>query len=109
MTEQLVRVFISVSVPKEIVDIKEMLKSTVNAKGTKIRWVRNGSMHLTLKFIGNTTEKSIDTINKTIHDAVKGMPVIDLSISGTGCFSKGKKVNALWVGVKGEIEELKKE
>ena len=108
MAEQLVRVFISVSVPKEIVDIKEMLKSTVDAKGTKIRWVRNGSMHLTLKFIGNTTEKSIDTINKTIHDVVKGKSVIDLSISGTGCFSKGKKVNALWVGVKGEIEELKK-
>ena len=35
MTEQLVRVFISVSVPKEIVDIKEMLMSTVDAKAQK--------------------------------------------------------------------------
>ena len=78
MAEQLVRVFISVSVPKEIVNIKEMLKSTVDAKGTKIRWVRNGSMHLTLKFIGNTTEKSIDTINKTIHDAVIGLSLIHI-------------------------------
>ena len=39
-------------------------------------------MHLTLKFIGNTTEESIDSINNAIHDVVKDTPFINLSISG---------------------------
>ena len=60
MSEKLIRIFISVFVPKEIVNIKEMLKTTIDTRGIKIRWVRDGNMHLTLKFIGNTTEESID-------------------------------------------------
>jgi 2'-5' RNA ligase len=106
MSEKLIRVFISVSVPKEIINIKEMLKSTVDTRGIKNRWIRDGNMHLTLKFIGNTTEESIDSINNTIHDVVKDTPFINLSISGTGCFSKGDRVNTLWVGIKGDLDEL---
>ena len=56
MSERLIRTFVSVSVPKEIVNIQSMLKSTVEPKGVKVRWVMNGKMHLTLKFIGNTTQ-----------------------------------------------------
>ena len=108
MSEKLIRIFISVFVPKEIVNIKEMLKTTIDTRGIKIRWVRDGNMHFTLKFIGNTTEESIDSINNAIHDVVKDTPFINLSISGTGCFSKGDRANTLWVGIKGDIDELEK-
>jgi len=106
MSEKLIRIFISVFVPKEIVNIKEMLKTTIDTRGIKIRWVRDGNMHLTLKFIGNTTEKSIDSINNAIHDLVKDTPFINLSISGTGCFSKRDRANTLWVGIKGDLDKL---
>ncbi len=106
MSEKLIRVFISVSVPKEIINIKEMLKSKVDTRGIKIRWVRDGNIHLTLKFIGNTTEESIDSINNAIHDLVKDTPFINLSISGTGCFSKRDRANTLWVGIKGDLDKL---
>ncbi|MEC9274481.1 MAG: RNA 2',3'-cyclic phosphodiesterase [Candidatus Neomarinimicrobiota bacterium] len=106
MSEKLIRIFISVFVPKEIVNIKEMLKTTIDTRGIKIRWVRDGNMHLTLKFIGNTTEESIDSINNAIHDVVKDTPFINLSISGTGCFSKRDRANTLWVGIKGDLDKL---
>ena len=78
MSEKLIRIFISVFVPKEIVNIKEMLKTTIDTRGIKIRWIQDGNMHLTLKFIGNTTEESIDSINNAIHDLVKDTPFINL-------------------------------
>ena len=106
MSEKLIRIFISVFVPKEIVNIKEMLKTTIDTRGIKIRWIRDGNMHLTLKFIGNTTEESIDSINNAIHDLVKDTPFINLSISGTGCFSKRDRANTLWVGIKGDLDKL---
>ena len=106
MNKNLIRVFISVSVPKEIVSIKEMLKSTIDTKGVKISWVRDGKMHLTLRYIGNTTEESIDSINSAIHDLIGDTPIINLSISGAGCFTKRDVANTLWVGVKGEIDKL---
>ena len=106
MSEKLIRIFISVFVPKEIVNIKEILKTTIDARGIKIRWIQDGNMHLTLKFIGNTTEESIDSINNAIHDLVKDTPFINLSISGTGCFSKRDRANTLWVGIKGDLDKL---
>ena len=108
MSEKLIRIFISVFVPKEIVNIKEMLKTTIDTRGIKIRWVKDGNMHLTLKFIGNTTEESIDSINNAIYDVVKDTPFINLSISGTGCFSKRDRANTLWVGIKGDLDKLEK-
>ena len=106
MSEKLIRIFISVFSPKEIVNIKEMLKTTIDTRGIKIRWIQDGNMHLTLKFIGNTTEESIDSINNAIHDLVKDTPFINLSISGTGCFSKRDRANTLWVGIKGDLDKL---
>ena len=107
MSERLIRTFVSVSVPKEIVNIQSMLKSTVEPKGVKVRWVMNGKMHLTLKFLGNTTEGSIDNLNEALFNAVKSAKVINLSISGTGAFPVKGRPNVLWLGIKGDIDELK--
>ena len=107
MSERLIRTFVSVSVPKEIVNIQSMLKSTVEPKGLKVRWVMNGKMHLTLKFLGNTTEGSIDNLNEALFNAVKSAKVINLSISGTGAFPVKGRPNVLWLGIKGDIDELK--
>ena len=108
MSERLIRTFVSVSVPKEIVNIQSMLKSTVEPKGVKVRWVMNGKMHLTLKFLGNTTQGSIDNLNEALFNAVKSAKVINLSISGTGAFPVKGRPNVLWRGIKGDIDELKK-
>ena len=107
MSERLIRTFVSVSVPKEIVNIQSMLKSTVEPKGLKLRWVMNGKMHLTLKFLGNTTQGSIDNLNEALFNAVKSAKVINLSISGTGAFPVKGRPNVLWLGIKGDIDELK--
>ena len=107
MSERLIRTFVSVSVPKEIVNIQSMLKSTVEPKGLKVRWVMNGKMHLTLKFLGNTTEGSIDNLNEALFNVVKSAKVINLSISGTGAFPVKGRPNVLWLGIKGDIDELK--
>ena len=107
MSEKLIRTFVSVSIPKEIVNIQSMLKSTVDPKGVKVRWVMNGKMHLTLKFLGNTTQGSIDNLNEALFNAVKSAKVINLSISGTGAFPVKGRPNVLWLGIKGDIDELK--
>ena len=107
MSERLIRTFVSASVPKEILNIQSMLKSTVEPKGVKVRWVMNGKMHLTLKFIGNTTQGSIDNLNEALFNVVKSAKVINLSISGTGAFPVKGRPNVLWLGIKGDIDELK--
>ena len=86
MAESLLRTFISVSLPKEIVNIKKMLQSTIDSKGVEIKWVRDGNMHLTLKFIGHTPEVSVEDINKTLKSVTEDFSSISLSIVDCNIF-----------------------
>ena len=106
MAESLLRTFISVSLPKEIVNIKKMLQSTIDSKGVEIKWVRDGNMHLTLKFIGHTPEVSVDDINKTLKSVTEDFSSISLSIVGSGCFPRPERARTLWVGIAGEKDKL---
>ena len=106
MAESLLRTFISVSLPKEIVNIKKMLQSTIDSKGVEIKWVRNGNMHLTLKFIGHTPDASVEDINKTLQCVTEDFSSISLSIVGSGCFPRPERARTLWVGITGEKDKL---
>ena len=106
MAESLLRTFISVSLPKGIVNIKKMLQSTIDSKGVEIKWVRDGNMHLTLKFIGHTPEVSVEDINKTLKSVTEDFSSISLSIVGSGCFPRPERARTLWVGIAGEKDKL---
>ena len=106
MNESLMRTFISVSLPREIVNIKKMLQSTINSKGAEIKWVRDGNMHLTLKFIGYAPETSVDDINNTLKSVTEEFSTISLSLVGSGCFPRPERARTLWVGIDGELDKL---
>ena len=106
MAESLLRTFISVSLPKGIVNIKKMLQSTIDSKGVEIKWVRDGNMHLTLKFIGHTPDASVEDINKTLQCVTEDFSSISLSIVGSGCFPRPERARTLWVGITGEKDKL---
>ena len=106
MAESLLRTFISVSLPREIVNIKKMLQSTIHSKGAEIKWVRDGNMHLSLKFIGHTPEASVDDLNNTLKNVTKEFSTISLSIVGSGCFPRPERARTLWVGIDGELDKL---
>ena len=106
MAESLLRTFISVSLPIGIVNIKKMLQSTIDSKGVEIKWVRDGNMHLTLKFIGHTPDASVEDINKTLQCVTEDFSSISLSIVGSGCFPRPERARTLWVGITGEKDKL---
>ena len=83
-----------------------MLQSTIHSKGAKIKWVKDGNMHLSLKFIGHTPESSVEDLNKTLKSVTKEFSPISLSIIGPGCFPRPERVRTLWVGIAGEIDKL---
>lgn len=53
MSDRLLRTFVSVTLPKKIVSVSDMLKTTVIAKKENVKWVNAGNIHLTLKFLGH--------------------------------------------------------
>ena len=106
MSERLLRTFISVTVPKEIISLREMLRTTVNFQKKNLRWIKIGQIHLTLKFLGFAPEETIDDLNSVIASVVSRYQKIDLTVKGTGCFPVPTRPRVLWLGIEGESEKL---
>ncbi|NHZ86350.1 MAG: RNA 2',3'-cyclic phosphodiesterase [Planctomycetia bacterium] len=106
MSERLLRTFISVTLPKKIVSVSNMLKTTVSSKKDNIKWVNPGNIHLTLKFLGHTPLEAADEINKVLKDLVTRHSGMELLINGTGCFPIIERPRVLWLGVEGNISPL---
>jgi 2'-5' RNA ligase len=66
MTNNLVRTFLSIPVKREIISKKNMLYSTLQDSKLSISWVKNHNLHLNVKFIGHTPEKSIKKIIESV-------------------------------------------
>ena len=106
MNERLLRTFISVTLPKKIVSVSNMLQTTVISKKDNIKWVNPGNIHLTLKFLGHTPFEAADEINKVLKDLVINHSGMELNITGTGCFPKIERPRVLWLGIDGNIGQL---
>lgn len=108
MSERLLRTFISVTLPKGIVSLSNMLKTTIKPTKDNVNWVNPGNIHLTLKFLGQTPYEATDEINKVLKEAVVNHSLIELEIKETGCFPKIECPRVLWLGVEGNIGQLQK-
>ena len=106
MSDKLLRTFISVTLPKEIVNLSRMLQTTVRSKKDNVKWVNPGNIHLTLKFLGHTPPSAIDKINSVLSGMVGKYENIKLEVSGTGSFPVPERPRVLWLGVKGQVKQL---
>ncbi|MCX8030697.1 MAG: RNA 2',3'-cyclic phosphodiesterase [Thermodesulfovibrionales bacterium] len=100
------RCFIAIDLPKEIkLQIQQLIKS-ISHLSHEIRWVPFENLHLTLKFLGEIDEKTINKIQQILKKVLGERTPFKISISGVGAFPNTKKPNVLWVGV-APSEELK--
>ena len=106
MAERLIRTFISIPVPREVWSKKNMLYSTLEDSPSNINWVKNEQLHLTIKFLGETTESLFDKIKSEIADAASKSEPFELTIHKTGCFPKKERPRILWLGIDGNITSL---
>jgi RNA 2',3'-cyclic 3'-phosphodiesterase len=93
------RTFVAVNVePHEnllrlISSFKSVLKDDI------IKWTNPGNIHITLTFIGDTEEKKIPGICKTLKDISSGFGEFELSIKGAGVFKSYNDPRIIWTGV----------
>lgn len=71
-----------------------------------VRWSRAEMMHLTLRFIGDTSKDSVEAISTCMADAAKRTGKFTLRLDDTGAFPDLRQPKVLWVGIKGEVERL---
>jgi len=107
---QRIRAFIAIELPgaiqSEIEDISDELARAFPARS--VRWVPPGNIHLTLKFLGDIRVNELSAIAGAIDRVAAGHDQHELCLSGLGCFPNKKRPRVFWIGLNGDIGDLRK-
>ena len=105
------RCFVAIEIDEGILQLlgklqKELTQSTDMHKGD-VKWVRPEAMHLTLKFLGEATDKQIVEICNIVKSVAQKHEAFDMTVSQVGHFG-GEGARVLWVGAGLDCEPLLK-
>ncbi|NOR89660.1 MAG: RNA 2',3'-cyclic phosphodiesterase [Anaerolineales bacterium] len=78
---------------------EEVYRLRALIRGESVRWVRSEGIHLTLKFLGEISNSSLEEIHQTLEQEVRKHPNCTLSVGGFGCFPNRRRPRVLWIGI----------
>ena len=109
------RTFIAVKIPAAV-KLKELLESLrVDMREDRIRWVNPEILHITLSFIGDTSEEQVNYISEQLETIGSGYSSMELHFKELGIFPNLRKPRVFWIGMdrnkllenlQGEIEVM---
>ena len=86
------RLFIGFKVPRKIIDVINMLRSTLIDKERYYNWVSGNNLHLTLLFLGSQENNQVDSISKKVAIVANQFNDFNIQVRGTGAFLKNHNV-----------------
>jgi len=106
MAEDVIRTFIAVDLPSNVLDTLGQISSQLQEKlpETPVRWVNFEKMHLTLKFLGDVSVENIGMVERILKSEAAKRPVMEIGIGGIGAFPKMRHPRVIWIGVEAPSE-----
>ncbi len=102
-----VRSFIAFELPDDVKScIKRLQDRLRSVDPSCAKWVGPEGIHLTLKFLGNVQADKLDAVVKAMQESAKGVPPFQLQLKGVGAFPNLRRVQIIWVGLAGNLEQL---
>jgi 2'-5' RNA ligase len=97
---------ISEAARRRVSDYIEMLRRAF----PKVRagWDKPEKLHLTLKFLGETSDSQLDELISISSEAARRFSPFKLTIAGTGVFPNERRPRVMWLGVIDEGRNLSK-
>jgi 2'-5' RNA ligase len=106
MSSETFRAFIAIDLPESIKSFLSEAQEAVKLYGFRVKWVRPQSIHLTLKFLGDTATADTDKIAEAMTLAARGCPIVSLTAKGIGVFPNVRRPRVIWAGLIGQLETL---
>ncbi len=92
------RLFIGIPLEERVKsDIINLQSKFKNAD--KIKWVSKENMHVTVKFLGETFESSLENIKSALDKSIEGKESFYISINKVLAFPSLRKAKVIWTNV----------
>ena len=92
------RLFVALEVPENVREAIASLAGEFRPLDNKWKWTRAESLHITLKFIGETQPEKLEEIVAALQ-TVGSDSSINMKFQGLGFFPNKNQPRVLWVGV----------
>ena len=94
-----IRTFIAIKITpeKKFLNLYSELKKSLN--GETIKWVEENKFHLTLRFLGNTTQNQVKEIQHTLEKIVSKFQPFQIKLKGVGYFESKKQPRILFAKI----------
>ena len=97
--ENSIRTFIAIKITpeKEFLNLYSELKESLNDE--TIKWVEENNFHLTLRFLGNTTQNQVEGIQHSFERIVSKFQPFQINIKGIGYFESKNQPRVLFAKI----------
>jgi 2'-5' RNA ligase len=105
-----VRLFVAIDVSDETrAQLRRVRESLVNRLASsrsapRVAWVADAAAHVTVRFIGEVSEGTADTIQRALA-APFDQPAYDVDFVGVGVFPNARRPRVVWIGAARGQEE----
>ena len=104
------RLFVAIELPasvrQSVQDHIDHLRQAVPE--ARASWIREGNLHLTMKFLGDTPVAEVEVLSQAIQRATHQWSSFELVIGGCGAFPLRGQLRVLWIGIKDPTSNLTK-
>ncbi len=102
------RLFVALDLPPAM---RDALMAAVRAVGSAlpgVRWGRSETLHLTLKFLGDTPAERVPDVTEALRAVLGDIPAGRFAVAGFGTFPNPRRPSVVWAGIRSGTEWLTK-
>lgn len=94
------RLFIALKLPAEVrARITAEVRAPLRERLPDVRWVREGTLHLTLLFLGERSEAEAREMQAVVREVAAARTPFTVSLAGLGMFPGPARPRVVWLGV----------
>ena len=93
------RVFLALDLDEPVKKQLLRLQNRLAAVGADVRWVKAEHIHLTMKFLGDVSDKIAADLCRLSQNVAAEFEPFEFTARGAGCFSNHGRPRVIWMGV----------
>ena len=100
------RCFVAVKVCAPVCKLLLQVQEALQRADADVKWVEEGNLHLTLKFLGDLSEDQLASLRSLLIAEAARWPRMSLTYAGTGVFPEHGEPRVVWAGCSGDVAKL---
>src|SRR5262245_24588825 len=93
------RLFVAVDVPAMVKDALDAKVAPFRPRVPAARWTRSTDWHVTLKFLGSTWPRMLDTVAGAVRSAAGETGPFETRLTEVGVFPNERRARVVWAGL----------